>query len=134
MSKAKIFGLLSAAVVIVSAFLPWLTVESKHLVFTGLDTAGSRFGEPAKLNIAFAILTAILFILPGKVAGRFNLFAAAFLAAWTFRNFLLFSRCEMGECPDKGIGLYLSLFGAIAAFVCVLLSNGEVKDVKKEDL
>ncbi|SFE53582.1 hypothetical protein SAMN05518672_107131 [Chitinophaga sp. CF118] len=127
MSKAKIFGLLSVAVVIISVFLPWLTVESKHLIFTGIDTAGSRFGEPGKLSIVVAVVTGILFLLPGKVGARFNLFMAAFLAAWSFRNFLLFSRCEMGECPDRGIGLYLCLVGAIAVFVCVLFTNGETK-------
>jgi hypothetical protein len=127
MSKAKIFGLLSVATVIISVFLPWITVESKHLVFTGVSTAGSRFGEPGKLSIIVAGITALLFVIPGKVGARFNLFAGAFLVAWSFRNFLLFSRCEMGECPDRGVGLYLCLVGAIATFVCVLLTNGEKK-------
>jgi hypothetical protein len=128
MSKARIFGLVSVTIVIISAFLPWLTVESKHIMFTGLSTAGSRFGEPGKLNIIMAVLTGILFLVPGKVAPRFNLFTAAFMAVWAFRNFLLFSRCEMGECPDRGIGLYLSLIAAIAAFICVLFCNGEKKE------
>lgn len=127
MSKAKILGLLSVAVVIISVFLPWITVESKHVVFTGISTAGSRFGEPGKLSIVVAVITAILFVIPGKVSARFNLFTAAFLMAWSFRNFLIFSRCEMGECPDRGIGLYLCLAGAIATFVGVLLSNGEAR-------
>ena len=127
MSKAKIFGLLSIAVVIISVFLPWITVESKHIVFTGVSTAGSRFGEPGKLTVIVAVITTILLLIPGKVAARFNLFAASFLIAWSFRNFLLFSRCEMGECPDRGIGLYLCLAAAIATFVCVLLTNGEPK-------
>lgn len=128
MSKAKIFGLLSVAVVIISVFLPWMTVESKHILFTGVSTAGSRFGQPGKLTIIVSAITAIFFLIPGKVATRFNLFAGAFLVAWSFRNFLLFSRCEMGECPDRGIGLYLCLAAAIATFVCILLSNGDKKD------
>jgi hypothetical protein len=133
MSKAKIFGLLSVVVVIASVFLPWMTVEREHIVFTGVSTAGSRFGEPGKLSIIVAVITAILFVIPGKVGARFNLLAGAFLLAWSFRNFLLFSRCEMGECPDRGIGLYLCLLGAIATFVCVLLTNGETKPSIKKD-
>lgn len=132
MSKAKIFGLLSVAVVIISVFLPWITVENRHLVFTGISTAGSRFGEPGKLSIIVAVITAILFLIPGKVGARFNLFTAAFLMAWSFRNFLLFSRCEMGECPERGIGLYLCLLGAIATLVCVLLTNGENGENKEK--
>lgn len=124
MNKPTIFGLISVAVVIISAFLPWLTIESKHLAFTGMQTAGSSFGEPGKLNIIIAVIAGILFVVPGKWSARVNLFVAAFLAAWTFRNFVLFSRCEMGECPERQIGLYLSVIAAIAAFVCVILSSG----------
>ena len=125
MSKHIIFGLLFVGIVIVSTFLPWLTIESKHLVFTGLQTNGSSFGEPGKLNIFFAVIIGILFLVRRKMAARINLFLAAFLMAWAFRNLLLFGRCEMGECPDREIGLYLSLVGAIGTFVAVLFSNGE---------
>lgn len=123
MSRSSIFGLISVAIVIVSAFLPWITIESKHLVFTGLQTEGSTFGEPGKANIFFAVAIGLLFVLKNKMAARVNLFLAGFLAAWTFRNLLLFSRCEMGECPDREIGLYLSFIGALAAFICVLLTK-----------
>lgn len=128
MSRSKIIGLLAAAAVIAGVFLPWITIESKHLVFTGVSTEGSRFGEPGRLSIYVGAITALLFLLPGRVSIRFNLFTSAFLAAWSFRNFLIFSRCEMGECPEKGIGLYLCLIGAITAFVCVLLSRGDNKN------
>ncbi|PWV55993.1 hypothetical protein [Chitinophaga sp. S165] len=127
MNKPTIFGLISVAIVIISAFLPWLTIESKHLAFTGMNTAGSSFGEPGKLNIIVAVISGILFLVPGKWSARVNLFVSAFLAAWTFRNFVLFSRCEMGECPERQIGLYLSVLFAIVAFVCVILSNGNDK-------
>jgi len=125
MNKPTIFGLISVIIVIISAFLPWLTIESKHLAFTGLNTAGSSFGEPGKLSIFVAVVAGILFLVPGKWSARVNLFVAAFLVAWTFRNFMLFSRCEMGVCPERKIGLYLSVMAAIVAFVCVILSNGK---------
>lgn len=125
MTKASIIGVVSAVTVIVSAFLPWLTVESKQLVFTGVNTVGSSFGEPGKLNIGVAVVSGILFLLQNKWAMRINLFATAFLSAWTFRNLLLFSRCEMGECPHREIALYLSLIAALATFVCVLLDKGK---------
>lgn len=125
MNRANIIGLVSVIVVIVSAFLPWLTIESKHLAFTGLNTTGSSFGEPGKLNIAVAVIAGILFALRGKWFARINLFITAFLVAWTFRNFILFSRCEMGVCPEREIGLYLSIMAAIVAFVSVIFSNGK---------
>ena len=121
MSKNNLIGIGAAVIVIISAFLPWLTIESKQLVFTGLHTAGSSFGEPGKLNIILAIIAAVLFALQKQWAQRVNIFVTAFLMAWTFRNMLLFARCEMGECPHKEIGLYLSLVCAVLCFLCVLV-------------
>lgn len=134
MSKTTIFGLLSVAIVIVSAFLPWITIESQAglLEFSGLHTGGSNFGEPGKANIFFAIVIGILFVLKGKMPARVNLFMAGFLAAWTFRNLLLFSRCEMGICPERHIGLYLSFIGALGAFICVLFTNNSGQPAAKK--
>ncbi|WPQ60809.1 hypothetical protein SIO70_20860 [Chitinophaga sancti] len=134
MSRSKIFGLLSVVVVIVCTFLPWITVvlEGKELVFTGLRTYGSNFGEPGKVNVFFAGVIGVLFMLKGKMPPRFNLFLAAFLAAWTFRNLLLFSRCEMGVCPDRHIALFLSFVAALGAFVSVLFTTDGKAD-KKDD-
>jgi hypothetical protein len=123
MSKSTITGLVAAVIIIVSAFLPWLTVESRHLVFTGLQTKGSNFGEPGKLNIVLSVIAALLMIVQKQWAQRVNVFVTGFLIAWTFRNMVLFARCEMGECPEKEIGLYLSLAGAIVAFISVIATK-----------
>lgn len=122
MSKSTITGLAAAVMIIISAFLPWLTVESRHLVFTGLHTTGSNFGEPGKLNIILSVAAGLLFIVQKLWAQRVNVFLTGFLVAWTFRNMILFARCEMGECPHKEIGLYLSLIGAVTAFISVIVT------------
>lgn len=126
MSKTTITGIAAAVMIIVSAFLPWLTVESRQLVFTGLHTEGSNFGEPGKLNIILAVVAGLLFILQKQWAQRVNVFITGFLVSWTFRNMILFARCEMGECPHKEIGLYLSLIGAIIAFISVIAYKRKV--------
>lgn len=133
MSKPNLIGIISVAVVIAATFMPWISIESKHLVFTGLQTTGSSFGEPGKANIFFAVISGLLFLVQRKWSARGNLFAAAFLAAWTFRNLMLFSRCEMGECPDRHIGLFLCLIFSIVAFICVLFTMGERKALPVED-
>ena len=127
MSKSTITGIAAAVMIIVSAFLPWLTIESRQLVFTGVHTAGSNFGEPGKLNIILSLIAALLFIAQKQWAQRVNVFIAGFLMAWTFRNMILFARCEMGECPHKEIGLYLSLIGAVIAFICVIATPRKAK-------
>ncbi|HEY0609008.1 MAG TPA: hypothetical protein VGD35_05115 [Chitinophaga sp.] len=127
MFKSRNAGIAAAVIIIVSAFLPWLTIESKQLVFTGLQTKGSNFGEPGKLNIILAVIAGLLFIVKQQWAQRVNVFITGFLIAWTFRNMILFARCEMGECPHKEIGLYLSMVGAIIAFICVIVTPGKAK-------
>ncbi|WP_440133473.1 hypothetical protein [Chitinophaga sancti] len=135
MSRSKIFGIIAVVVVIVCAFLPWITVGSKTgpLDFTGLNTFNSNFGEPGKVNVFFGVVVGLLFLLKGKMAPRINLFLAAFLVAWTFRNLLLFSRCEMGECPERHVALFLSLVASLGAFVAVMFTNNGRPAEKKED-
>lgn len=123
MTKSSIIGAIAAVIVIISAFLPWISihVDGQTLLFTGLNTKGSSFGEPGKLGIAMSVIVLVLFLINKEWSPRINLFTSAFLAAWYFRNMLIFSRCEMGICPEQKIGLFLSLGAAIIAFVCVLL-------------
>lgn len=121
MSRTAIIGIAAAILVIISAFLPWVSIhlDGQQLVLTGLQTKPSRLGEPGKLNIAVSVIAIILFLLRTSWLPRVNLFVTAFLIAWTFRNMLLFSRCAMGICPEQKAGLYLSLIGAFVAFFCV---------------
>lgn len=123
MSKTAITGLVAIVIVIIGTFLPWVSIVTggQELVFTGLQTEGSSFGEPGKLSIFVAVLTGILFLIPKDWSPKINLFTSAFLVAWTFRNLLLYSRCEMGICPDQKAGLYICLAGAVTAFICVLM-------------
>ncbi|WP_341839636.1 hypothetical protein [Chitinophaga caseinilytica] len=123
MKRNAIIGLIAVIVVIVCAFLPWITVQADEglRTYTGLSSEGSSFGEPGKLSIFVAVLTGVFFLIPKDWAARANLFPSAFLAAWAFRNMLLYSRCEMGICPDQRYGLWLSLLAALTSFVCVLM-------------
>jgi hypothetical protein len=122
MSRTAIIGILAALLVIVCAFFPWSVIESRHLVFTGMDGTGSNYGEPGKLNIILSVLAIVIFLVKKKWLSRMNLFVGAFLVAWTFRNTLLYSRCEVGECPEVGMALYISLAAALVAFLCVLFT------------
>ncbi|WP_143310876.1 hypothetical protein [Chitinophaga vietnamensis] len=123
MSKTSITGIVAAVVVIICAFLPWAVIESRHFVFTGMNTTGSNYGEPGKLNIVLSVLASVLFVVKNKWVARMNLFVGGFLLAWTFRNLMLFSRCEIGECPQTGMALYLSLAAAAVVFGCVLFTK-----------
>ncbi|MFB6458059.1 hypothetical protein ACE38W_22495 [Chitinophaga sp. Hz27] len=126
MSKTRIVGLIASVVVIICAFLPWSEINDshlKHMVFTGVNTVGSNYGEPGKLNIFLAVGAIIFFAIRRKWTMRVNLFFCGFMLAWTFRNVMIFSRCEIGVCPDSKAALYVSVVAALIAFVSVLVTR-----------
>ena len=115
-----VIGLLVAA-----CYLPWMTIKSRGIAINGVNTTGTTFGNPAYFHFFWIGLYA-LFLLIGKVwSRRAAMGFAAFNFAWAVRNFLLIPACQMGECPERQIGLYLLLFSSLALFFAGLL--GPVK-------
>jgi hypothetical protein len=53
-------------------------------------------------------------VLPLLWAKRLNVALAALILAWSFRNYLVLSTCQMGECPQKQWALY----------ACIVISFG----------
>lgn len=122
----KIIRPLSVAVVlllIISGFLPWVYIDFGKLhdaVLTGMDTGATNYGKPALMNIIFGTLFFITIWIPKVWVKRTGLFFGVVLLAWNLRNFFLF-QCEMGYCPEKRIGLYLTLIAAILIMVCATM-------------
>ncbi len=121
----KIFrtlGAIACVIMIVSAFLPWIRIELIHDTYTGMYTGKDNFyGKPGYINIFFSGLFFILIFVNRVWAKRLNIFFGALLAAWTIRNVLVFTHCEMGYCPQKLIGIYLVILAAIFILLAALL-------------
>ena len=116
-----ILSILSVVLLVVSCFFPWMTIESKGITITGLNTTGTLYGKPGYFHFLWAGLY-LLFLLINKIwSKRAAVGMAAFNIAWTVRNFLLLPACQMGECPVRKEGLYLLLVAAILMFVTPLL-------------
>lgn len=110
-------------VLVISCFLPWLTIESKSITISGVDTSGTRFGKPAYFHFFWTGLYLLFYFIPKVWSRRAALGMLAFNLAWAFRNFMLLPACQMGECPEREIGLYL-LFGAsLILFIAELIRN-----------
>jgi len=62
---------------------------------------------------------ALFFMLPRIWAKRTNVFFCGFNIAWSIRNFILFSRCYAGDCPEKTASLYILL---AASAIMLLMS------------
>lgn len=117
---------------VVSCFLPWMSIEARNITITGVDTTGTTYGKPAYFHF-FWLALVVFFLLLNKVwSKRVAMVFAAFNFAWAVRNFLLLPGCQMGECPDRRIGLYLLLFSSLAlVFVGLLGPAKKPEDAQK---
>lgn len=112
MRQLKWLGLIAAATLVIICFIPWVTIESKGLVLTGINTEGTNFGKPAYLHFVFTLLF-VPFALIRKIwAKRANLLVGAINLAWALRNFFEIGACRGGECPEKELGIYLLLISS----------------------
>jgi hypothetical protein len=113
----KWVGILAAIVVIVSCFFPWVIIESKEIIISGIDASGTNYGKPGYFNLLLSSIFLILAVLPKMWARRTNLFIATLNLAWSFRNFILLARCEGGECPSRQPALTVLL---VASFIMLI--------------
>lgn len=127
----KWLGVAAAIALIVACYLPWVVIESKDLVISGVETTGTNFGKPGYFHMFFAGMY-LLFVLINRVwSKRVNIFFSAFNTAWAVRNFAIISACSGGECPEKQAGLYVILISSLVMLAGVLLS-GAKESIPKE--
>jgi len=118
-----ILSFLAVILLIFSCFLPWITIESKGITITGINTVPTKFGKPAYFHFIWAGLYLFSLTINKLWAKRTAVVLAAFNIAWALRNFLLLPVCSGGECPVKQQGLYLLLTASLAMFITPLLSE-----------
>jgi len=106
MKYAQTIGILLCLLLIYSTTQPFVFIESRHWTISGWNAAGSSFGQSGKFLSFFACWSILFFALPFIWAKRFNMVFGALLLAWSIRNFLILSTCQMGECPQKQWALY----------------------------
>ena len=119
----KWFSLAAALLLIVSCFMPWVMIPGRQITITGVDATGTTFGKPGYFNLLLTMFYIVLTVIPRLWAKRINIFLATINIAWVFRNYLLLSRCEAGECPEKQNFFYLYILAGICMFVGALLTT-----------
>lgn len=102
--------------------MPWMTIESKGITITGVDATGTDFGKPAYFHFLWTGLFLVFFLVNRVWSRRMAMVFTAFNVAWAFRNFFVLPVCQMGECPDRRIGLYLVFFASLVLFFAGLLA------------
>ena len=116
----------------VAAYQPWMTIISKNITITGMNTTGSNFGKPALMNLIVSGISVIFFLSSSIMAKRANIFFCAFNIAWSIRNYVIVSMCRGGECPEKKLGLYVLMLAAIIIMLASLFPDVKIKAEAEE--
>jgi hypothetical protein len=123
----NVVGLLAVALLAISCWMPWVVIESRDIVVSGVAAPGTNYGRPGYVHLILAFFFLIFFLL-GKIWSlRVNLFVAALNTAWAIRNFMILTTCYAGECPEKKWGLFLMLAGSLLLLAAALFPGGTPK-------
>jgi hypothetical protein len=127
MKYSKWIGLAGVVLLVIACTLPWIQLESRNIIATGLNTEGTNFGKPGLMNIIISFFAAIFFLVPRIWAKRANLFFCGFNLAWSIRNYIIVSGCFAGECPVKRIGLYLLMLSVVVMLIAAVFPDLKLK-------
>ena len=105
----KWIGLLAALALAVACFFPWVYIESKDILVSGVDSTGTNFGRPGYFHLVLVGFFVIFDMAPRLWAKRANLLVAALNIAWAARNYFIITACSGGECPVKKTALWIVL-------------------------
>lgn len=119
MRWARFTAVVFAAVLIVSCFLPWVTVESKNIVVSGVKAEGTNFGKPGYMHILLAVIYLLMAAVNKGWSKGVALGVCALNIGWAIRNFFLISACRMGECPIRHFGIYAILIFSIGMLIVI---------------
>ena len=131
MRYMKWIGLFAVILLIVSCFLPWVNINSKSIVVSGVDSTGTNFGKPGYTHFVLSFFFIIFHFIPKLWAKRVNLLIVALNIAWAIRNYFIISMCREGECPEKQIGLWLVLLASVLVLVAALFPDIKLNEEKK---
>jgi len=127
----KWIGLFAVILLILSCFLPWVTISSKNIIVSGVDSTGTNFGKPGYTHFVLGLFFIIFHFIPRLWAKRVNLLVVALNIAWAIRNYFIISMCREGECPEKQTGLWLVLLASVLILIAALFPDIKLKEERK---
>jgi hypothetical protein len=131
MRWVKWAGVVSALLLILICFFPWVVVPTQNLTLTGMDTGSSNYGKPGYFHIVMAFFFIVLSFIPRVWSKRLNLLIIAMNFAWALRNYFVLTRCEAGECPIKRIGIYIMLLTSVIMMIAALFPDVKLPEEKE---
>lgn len=133
MKYSNYIGAISSLALIICCFLPWVYISSLQLTLNGFHGQISdqlNFGKQAYTHIFFATLMFVFFLVQKGWAKRINILFGAFQFSWAIKNYIVFSMCREGECPEKMVGIYLLIIFSFLMLLFTLMPklNTEMKN------
>jgi uncharacterized membrane protein len=133
MKHSQLIGIIACIFLVAVCFLPWVYVPSINKTFSGAEgfvNESLTFGKQYKAHIFFCVLMIVCFAIKKIWAKRFNIFLGLLNLGWAIKNFIIFSMCRSGECPQVKPALYIVVLLAVIIQVMVLLPKMELKENK----
>ena len=121
MKYSQVIGIFASIALIGICFLPWVSIPSLNIQLSGLNGRASAelsFGSQIKSHGFFTIIMVICFLVQQVWAKRTNVFVGTINFSWAIKNFIIFSMCRGGECPEKLPALYALV---VVAFVMMMM-------------
>jgi hypothetical protein len=131
LAAIKYLGILSSLVLILACFLPWVVIESRGIIVTGVEATGTNYGKPGYFHVIMVGLFLVCTLIQRIGLKRLNLLVTALNLGWAVRNYFLLTTCSGGECPVKKIGLFLALICSLLMLISALFPDMKIPDTKK---
>ena len=126
----KWIGLAAAVVLIKCCFAPWVFIESKNITVSGVAANGTNFGKPGYFHFLMIAFFLVFNFTPKVWAKRSNLLVTALNLAWAVRNYFVISTCQMGDCPEKKIAIYLLIPASLLMLAAALFPDMKINEKK----
>ena len=130
-TKMKWVGVVAAILLVVSCFTPWVIIESKNIVVSGIDATGTNYGKPGYFHFIMAFFFLLFSFIKKIWAKRLNLIVAGLNLAWAVRNYFVVTACSGGVCPSNQSALWVMLLSSILLLVCSFFPDVELKQDKE---
>ena len=127
----KWIGLMAVMLLVVSCFTPWVFIESKSIIVSGIDSTGTNFGKPGYFHFLFSFFFILFHFIKKIWAKKWNLLVVALNISWAIRNFIIITICRAGDCPEKKAGMYMVLLASAIMFLSALFPDIEIKEEKE---
>jgi hypothetical protein len=116
-------AVLTALVLILTCFFPWVSIDRQSIVIGGFHATVTDYGKPGIIHSFISSLCILLLLLNRLWTIRTGFFVSTINIAWSIRNYFLLSACKAGICPQKLPALYLLVICSFLLTILIALSG-----------